>query len=734
MRRRTAVIVGAALVAAGLPALAVGSADALQAPVTFTSAALPTYQTNGIAWAVASAQGKVFVGGTFTSVRPGGAAAGTGEVARANFVVLDAATGAPTSCAPAFTRSSSATVRSIAASPDGKTIYVGGLFSSAGGQARNNIAALDVATCTIVSTFKPSPNATVRAIKATASKVFYGGDLTIVSGVARKYAAAAGAVGAANAGALLAWAPQLDLYVRSMNTKPDDSVVVIGGNFDNVNGVQSNRLVVVDSSTGTTNVKTFTGLQNERSVVKSIAVDSTGFYTGNEGTQGFDGREAYSWSTYGKRWRDSCLGATQAVVVYQGLLYFGSHAHDCTGMGEFPDGARNHLLVESVNDPHLLSWFPQTNDGMGEALGPRGMVVATGSNAKDYMYVVGEFTTVNGVSQTGITRFGPGPDTVAPSTPVVSLQSVRAGQVRVTWRASTDTDDSTLTYKVYRGGTLVSTSTATSWFWNRPQQTFTDTVAAGSTQSYTVSASDGTNTRTSAAQSIVVASGTPAYAAAVLADSPMMYLRYDETGGGYLSDTSSGGSNLTTTGSVSYRQAPAVSGTSKSLTFSGATSTAYGEARLTPVNSVTIETWFKTTTTVGGKIVGFGNKQSFASSSTDRNVYMTNAGKIVFGVYSAGYHTITTTGAFNNGAWHHLVAVQSSTSGMVLYIDGVSRGTNSTTGHNATKGYWHVGGDGLSSGWPSVPTSLYFAGSVDETAIYSTALSAARVGAHYAAR
>lgn len=732
MRRRTALLTGLALAAGSLPALALGSVEALQAPVTFTSAALPTYQTNGIAWAVASAQGKVFVGGTFSKVRPPATAAGVNETTRTNLVVLDAATGSPTSCAPAVT-GGSGTVRALAASPDGRTMYVGGSFSSIGGVGRSNIAAIDVASCTVVSTFKPSPSATVRAIKATTTKVFYGGDLTSVSGTARKYAAASGAVGQSNAGALLSWAPQLSLNVRSINTKPDDSVVVIGGNFDTVNGVQSNRLVVVDSSTGTTNVKTYTGLQNERSVVKSIAVDSTGFYTGNEGTQGFDGREAYSWSSYSKRWRDSCLGATQAVVVYKTLLYSGSHAHDCTGMGEFPDGSRNHLLVESTTDPHFLSWFPQTNDGMGEALGPRAMVVATGSNGKDYMYVAGEFTTVNGVSQVGITRFGPGPDTVAPSTPVVSVQSVRSGQVRVMWRASTDTDDSTLTYKVYRDGGLVSTSTATSWFWNRPQQTYTDTVAAGSSHSYTVSASDGTNTRTSAAQRVTVASSTPAYSSAVLADSPVLYLRYDEASGGFLADTSSGGNNLTVSGSVSYRQSPGVSGSSKSLTFNGTTTTAYGEARLTPSASVTIETWFKTTSTVGGKLVGFGNKQSFASSSTDRNVYMTSNGRLAFGVYSAGYHTIITSGSYNNGAWHHVVATQGP-SGMVLYVDGLVRGTNSTTGRNGTKGYWHVGGDGLSTGWVSRPTSLYFQGSLDETAIYTTALSASRVSAHYALR
>ena len=56
---------------------------------------------------------------------------------------------------------------------------------------------------------------------------------------------------------------------------------------------------------------------------------------------------------------DGCLGATQAVLVHDGVLYSGRHAHDCSSMGEYPDGARKHLLAESVDDPHLLSVVPR---------------------------------------------------------------------------------------------------------------------------------------------------------------------------------------------------------------------------------------------------------------------------------------------------------------------------------------------------------------------------------------
>jgi len=517
MHTRRAVLVSAALVTALVPVLTQSSAHALQAPVAFTSTALPTYQTNGIAWAVASAQGKVFVGGTFTSVRPAGSAAGSNETARTNFVVLDAATGAPTTCAPAFTVTSSpssATVRALDVSPDGATLYVGGYFTSAGGMARQFLSALDIATCTIDATFKPLPNATVRAIRSTAATVYYGGDLVSANGSARKYAAAAVAVGRSGAGSLSPWAPALDKNVRALGIKPDGTAVVIGGNFDTVNGATSNRLVVVDSTTGTTNVKSFTGLNARGSVVKSIAVDSTGFYTGNEGTGAgsFDGRLAFNWTSYARRWIDDCQGATQSVIVYNAVLYSGSHAHDCSIQGWFPNGARHHFLAETTqgSKPSILSWFPNTNDGLGESLGPRGLTIAKSGTAT-YLYAVGEFTSVNGVAQQGITRFGTGPDTSAPTTPVISVQSPSAGHVRIAWTTSLDTDDSLLTYRVYRdtSTTPVYTAAATSWFWNRPQQVFIDSgLANASTHSYTVSVSDGINVRTSPA-AIVTVAGSP---------------------------------------------------------------------------------------------------------------------------------------------------------------------------------------------------------------------------------
>ena len=745
-RRLAAAITGLALSISVLPVVAAPSASAaLSSGVAFTGADLPTWQTDGIVWASAAAGGKVFVGGDFSAVRaPGTSVGDASSLTRTNLAVLDGATGAPLDCAPAVTGSENASVRALEVSPDGETLYIGGSFTAVGSATgRKHLAALDISSCTPVAGFAPQPSAPLRAVEATGSAVYFGGLMGFVGTEARARAAAVAAVGAPQAGSLLPWDPQFDGELRAIAVRPGGSEVVVGGLFDTVNGAASHALAVVDPVGGDT-LFSYPTLVPGNSVVKDIAVDSSGFYTAHEGsgTGQFDGRIALDWSSHGQRWRDTCAGATQAVVVYAGVLYSGSHVHDCTSMGSFPDGLRYHLVAQSVTDPTLLPWFPQTNDGLGEALGPRDMVVSDG--AVDVLWVVGEFTTVDGEPQQGLTRFGQSAGTQAsPSSPTPSVTSVRAGEVRVAWRQSFDADDATLTYEVFRDGQSVHTATGTSWFWERKQMTFVDTgLAPGSSPSYTISVSDGNRTVTTTGRRVTVASQDSAYADRVVADGATGFWRYDEPGGVLFADTSAADYNLTLTGGTAdYRVTPgALTGdASPAMSVPGTKATLYGERRLAAPGAFSVETWFKTTTTAGGKLIGFGDKQVLPSRNFDRHVYMTDDGRLVFGVDTGSRVTLTTPQAYNDGTWHHVVATQGS-AGMALYVDGVKISSNRTTSAMKVAGYWRVAGDNISCRvttcggrvWPNAPTSDHFGGQLDETAVYASALSAETVAAHHA--
>lgn len=725
------------LLAGALSAAAAGGspAAALTPPVSLTADDLSTWQTNGIVWSMAaSADGVVYAGGTFSTVRPPDAASGTSEQPAVNFAAFDAATGAPTDCSLSFTLSSgTATVRSLVLSPDGDTLYAGGQFGAVNGVGVSNIAAIDTATCTPREDFKVAVTATVRALAVTDDTVYLGGDFNSVAGQTRnKFAAVT------TGAQLKPFTANTDEVGRALEITPDGSHVVIGGDFFTVNGTNSHALAVVDATTGALD-KSYPGFIPNTSTVQDLTSDATQFYTANEGTGGgvFDGRIALDLNTFSQVWRDTCLGATQAILVHNGVLYSGSHAHDCASMGEFPDQPRKHLLAQSVNDPKLLPWFPDTNDGIGEPVGPR-VMAQTDKGGRHYLWVGGEFTTVNGSGQQGLTRFADGPDTGAPWVPNASVSTVRPGEVDVNWQTSFDTDDGELTYRIYKDGasTPVHTVTGSSVFWDRPQLTWTDRdVAPGETHTYRISASDGTNTSAkSPAVTADVATTAEAYPARVIADGASLYWRYDEGTSTFAADASGGLNNGFLRNAPSYRQTPAaIAGPSTAIGFNGTDEYVYSNRRHAQPTTFSTETWIKTTTTRGGKIIGFANLTMENSGVHDKQVYMRNDGRLMFGVYSGGYRTVTTPASYNDGAWHHVVATQGP-GGVALYVDGQLRASNFLyTGNRSYVGYWRVGGDNL-AGWPNRPTSNFFAGQVDETAVYPTALSAAKVAAHYALR
>ncbi|MFI5619133.1 DNRLRE domain-containing protein [Streptomyces sp. NPDC051567] len=731
----------------GLGLVLTPSASALTAPVNFTADELPTWQPNGIVWALAQSEGTVFAGGTFSTVRPPESAGSGSEQEAVNFVALDAATGEPTACTLSFTvGDGTATVRALTVSKDKKTLYAGGYFGAVNGTPVSSLAAIDIATCKPRAAFHPGFTATVRALTVTDDTLYAAGDFNTVEGEIRERFAAVDAT----SGALKPFVANADEPGRAVEMSSDGKNVLLGGDFFSVNGTNSHALAVVDATTGAV-VKRYTNIPSN-SVVKHISADATGYYTANEGSGGgvFDGRLGLN-PDFSEKWRDRCLGATQYVLPYDGVLYSASHAHDCSLEQEFPDGRRRHLLAQPTNHtgaapapvdgfvrgPRKLGWFPDTNDGLGEGIGPRVMTVADKA-AATYMWVGGEFTTVNGAPQQALTRFSSTGDTGAPTTPVASAAAVRPGEAQVRWRTSYDTDDSALTYRIYRNGaaTPVHTMTADSLEFERPQASWTDTtVKAGQAYTYRVSATDGAGNTSalSATAQVTVPASVQAYPDQVRADGAELYWRYDDTVGPYVADSSNGGNTSgVQVNAPALRQSPAaVSGTSTAMGFNGTSQKIHSDHRQSVGTSYTIETWFKTGSSRGGKLIGFGNNTSSSSTTYDKQVYLTNSGRLVFGVYNGSTRTISTGffDTFNDNQWHHVVATQGP-NGMALYVDGQNKGTLNTWSSTPYAGYWHIGGDSLAS-WPTRPSSNFFAGQIDETAVYPKVLTQAQVRNHF---
>ncbi len=487
-----------------------------------TADALPTWQADGTVWAMASSGRLVFAGGDFTQLRaPGKAVGAAGSVTRTDLAVLDGATGKPTSCTLNVSRGSeTAYVRALAVSPNGATLYVGGIFSTIKGVERKNVAAVDIASCTVLP-FNPRPTSFVYAITATSNKVYLGGAFLNIGSTPRTRLAALNL----NGSLITSWAPAADDDILALNTDPNTGNVIVGGQHNRINGTLSPTLAVVGGTSGSL-IKAYPanffpwtdGRGTQRpgmSTVKSIAVDSAGFYIGNEcncaQNDNFEGRAAFSWGSYNQKWRDRCSGATQSIVIYGPTLFSASHVHDCSSEGWFKEGPRRHFMSESTADKKIRPWFPQSNGGTGEGVGPRALAVAR-DDTSVYLWAGGEFTTINGKAQQSLTRFGPTPDVGNPAR-VGKPKATTAKKKGVTlkWRASRDADDAVLTYRVYRSykgkAKRISSVKATSYFWSRPTVRLRDAKAKrGKTYTYWVRAVDAAGNASKASPKVKIKS------------------------------------------------------------------------------------------------------------------------------------------------------------------------------------------------------------------------------------
>lgn len=746
-------------------------------PKTVSSDPLPTAQIDGVAWTQAVVGDRVFVGGSFTTARPAGSPAGTNTVPRANIMAFDINTGAlDQNFKPVF----DGQILSMALSPDKSTLYVGGDFTKVDGQWRVRLAAFDTATGQLKANFRPVAGSTVRTLAANDNTVFFGGDFTAagdapgVATVARPYLAAADA---ANGAIRPNWNPTANASVTAMTMTDDLSKVVVGGRFTSI-GADTTwyGMAALDPATGAPQPWAATSVLRNAGTKASW----TSFTTDEQGVYGtgyvfgaggnFEGAFRADNSTGQIQWAADCHGDHYTVFPKGDVAYTTSHHHYCGNVDRgFPQTepwtsyfsssltnfATAPLLPEihgyanfaGQPGPSQLNWFPTWLPGTATPSKQAGWSI---NGNDDYITVVGEFIGVNGAAQQGLVRFANAdiaPNKVKPSldaTLTPALSSHTPGEVRVGWLATHDRDNSNLTYKVYRNFTSVKDTpvfevNAESRFWKRPGLSFTDKgLAPGSTQEYRVLAFDPFGNYVAGDPASVVVTGDTQgldYRRAVLADSPLNYFPLDSVpASGRLADLASSDSAVSLGGVTANNQGALLNSSAGSASFNGTASNGYA-AGLVPQpapDATTVEAWVKTTSTSGGRIVGYSVRRSGTSGVTDRVLYMDNAGRVNFGVDSGGKKVLTSAAGFNDGNWHHVVGSLGG-NGMRLSVDGKFLGSreDAVTGRRGT-GYWRIGGDTL-SGWANAPASGYLNGSIDEVAIYPAVLSRGQVDAHYVA-
>lgn len=727
-------------------------------PATVSADALPTVQVDGVVWSQAVVGNTVYVGGKFTTARPAGSAAGVNTTPRNNLLAYDIRTGALiTSFAPNL----NGQVLGVTASPDGSRLYVAGEFTVADGAARYRIAAYDTATGKLVTSFAPTLDFRARTVVATGNTVYVGGAFNSANGQKRPRLAAF----AASNGALLSWAPTADAQVSAMVMAPDQSKLIVGGQFASLSGTQALGLGAIDPVSGATVPWAANQTVQDSGTSASITslsadgnqVYGTGYVFGPGGN--LEGTFAADAASGKINWVEDCHGDTYSAFAAAGVVYTASHAHYCGnvgGFGETNPRTHHHALAFTTaatgtltNDtqgyfnwggtaaPSMLDWFPDLTTG---AVTGQNQAAWNVTGNGQYVVMGGEFPSVNGTGQQGLVRFAvrsTAPNLQGPllkgASFVPSVPSFEAGAVRVSWPANWDRDNEQLVYKVLRDGgtTPVFTTTANSTFWNRPLLGFVDRgLVPGSVHRYRVTATDPLgNTAIGDWVSTTVSAGTPAgaYAGDVVADGASSYWRLGEPSGTASYDHA-GFQDLTLDASVVRGEAGAIAGdTDGASRFAGTTGAT--PTRIAGPNTFSVEAWFKTDTTTGGKLFGFGDSQTGNSNHYDRHVYMDNDGHLVFGAFDGGTRTARSAAAYNDNSWHHVVATMGP-DGMALYVDAKRVGRTATTAGEPFAGFWRIGGDNL-GGWPYQPASNTFTGVLDDVAVYPTALTVAQVQKHF---
>ena len=499
-------------------------------PATVSADALPTVQIDGIIKSQAIINNTVYAVGKFTTARPAGVAlGGAGSVARANILAYDITTGQLNTSFVHKLEGTNAEGNYITVSPDKSKIFVGGLFTSVDGQARNNLVVFNAATGAMLSGY-PGTNNVIKTMAASNTKLYVGGIFSLAAGVARKNLAA---YNTSNGSLLTTWSATPSHIINAMILTPDGTKLVIGGPFTQVSGQTFYGSAALDINTGTPlpwassspdyKLQNYDLQGSSSSILHfftngSLIFASSFNYKATSSTNWGEGPVAINPTNGAIAWINDCHGDTYASFVQNNVLYSVGHAHDCSAMGGFPEkssdishnyataytltpngtnGSSTNGYPQKMGVPKttLLNWFPRFNTNT--IAGQAGWTITGNGN---YLAIGGEFTTVNGKPQQGLVRFAPAAsgatNKIGPkgygNGPVVRNGPVMNGSVVVTVKAAYDDDNSSLTYKFYRdgGSTVIKTITTSSNFWDRQNITFTDTGVAAGAHTYRVVVTD----------------------------------------------------------------------------------------------------------------------------------------------------------------------------------------------------------------------------------------------------
>ncbi|MFG1676087.1 hypothetical protein [Micromonospora sp. NPDC049282] len=395
---RRAVLAGAAALAVAGGALPASPAHAVNAAhstvVTAKPAAWTPHALDGTVYRILQVGNRVYLAGSFTKVRNAGE---TAQLAMPRLVAFDAGTGRiDTTFKPVV----NGTVKALAASADGRSIYLGGAFTTVNGVAAPRVARVDAVTGARVAGFAPAAlNNQVNDMRLVGARLLVGGAFQTVGGVTRRALAALNATtGAADASVNLrlegprvttsgATAP---VKIEAMDVSADGRRLVFAGNFSSVAGAARHQLAVADLSATGAALSGWSTNRYQPQCARTmptylrgvdIAPDGTWFTVVTTGGP-FPGllcdtatRFEFGAATGGKQptWVNYTGGDTLLSVAVTGAaVYVGGHQRwldNPSGRNSAGPGAVSRPGIGAINPTtgKALAWNPTKDRGVGTA-------------------------------------------------------------------------------------------------------------------------------------------------------------------------------------------------------------------------------------------------------------------------------------------------------------------------------------------------------------------------------
>lgn len=214
-------------------------------PVVAVPAARTPHVLNGRVYSVAQVGHTIVLGGTFSRVREDGR---SHRYVRRGLVAFDARTGR---IDRRFAPDPRGGVRVVLPGPDGRSVYVGGGFTSIGGTDRAKLALLRVSDGGLVTSFDPGRvTGEVKDLALTGGRLWVAGAFThLHDRPQRALATVSPRSGAPTSFMSLRLSGNHTrgvTQVLKLAAAPDGSRLVAIGNFDRVAGVRNHQLAVLD--------------------------------------------------------------------------------------------------------------------------------------------------------------------------------------------------------------------------------------------------------------------------------------------------------------------------------------------------------------------------------------------------------------------------------------------------------------------------------------------------------